>query len=119
MRKPLLVAAFSPFGEVLLGNGSSVEELVGDLCDSGFGVEPLDEFVSWVTVADAIDFTAACFHIGFAVVFCGFTNTARAETDLDVQQKDSEKSNRDCGSCRHAVNAPRRVKERCAVHSMR
>ena len=74
MRVPLQIAAFAPFGEVLLGNGGSIEELVDDLDDFGFGVEPFDEFVSWLAVVDAIVefvpdfvrevgyFTVTCFH---------------------------------------------------------
>jgi hypothetical protein len=54
VRKPLLIAAFSPFGEVLFRDWRSVEELVDDVRDFGFGVEPFDEFDSFVAVADAI-----------------------------------------------------------------
>jgi len=70
--EPLLVAVFSPFGEVLLGNGSSVEALADDLGDFGFGVEPIDEFVCGFAFGEAIvefilDFSG---EIGdFAVAF--------------------------------------------------
>ena len=87
-REPLLVAVFSPFGEVLLRDGSSVEELVDDLHDFGFGVEPCDEFVSGVAGVDAIvefvpdcsrevcDFTVACFHM-FSFVCVVFLMASR------------------------------------------
>ena len=54
VREPLLVAVFSPFRQILLGNGGSVEELVDDPHDFGFGIEPFDELVSRVAVVDAI-----------------------------------------------------------------
>ena len=38
----------------LLGNGGSVEEFSDDLHDFGFGVEPFDEFISGLAVANAI-----------------------------------------------------------------
>jgi hypothetical protein len=47
----------------LLRDRAAIEELVDDLRDFGFGVEPFDEFVSWVAVADAI--------VEFVPDFCG------------------------------------------------